>query len=318
MDAHVTRHLPTATTTLTVLATLACGEPAERLAAVEGAATPPPATLCDARITGITPTGALPAARTTPITIALTGQALAGETKVRVSGSEGEVPTDLLFADEAIMVRPDAPLAPGSYLVEASVCDSHAVRAFEVGAVHHALADDAWASLAGSRIGLDLRYGRWTEPAPRAGRDLIVRSLFAGALVVDVIAGEDGQLVAALAPGQLGDGGLVVAAHGEATPARALVSANPYALASFERLSLMVDGRTLVLHDGALVLGFTEQGIADARLAAEIDLRDFGPIDGTGACELLALHTDGTCAPCASDGEPWCFALTLEGLSAER
>ncbi|OGQ23977.1 MAG: hypothetical protein A2138_11855 [Deltaproteobacteria bacterium RBG_16_71_12] len=296
---------------------LACGEPAERLTAVRSPDPLAAATVCDAAITAVRPEGVLPAARTSSIVVEHSGHALAGEVKVRAAGPAGEVPTSILLGAGAVEVSPEATLAPGSYLVEASLCDSHAVRAFEVGALHHALSNDAWAALAGTQVGLDLRYGSWTDPEPRGGRELIVRALFAGALVVDVIAAADGQLLAAVGAAEVGDGAAVVAVPGEPAPASPLLVANPYALAPFSRLDLRVDGRSLTLRDGALVLGFTDEGVADARLAAEVDLRDFGPVDGSDACELVALHTFGVCAPCASDGAPWCFALTLDGLAEQ-
>lgn len=299
------------------VAALGCGDQVDHLVAVDAPAPQRAATICDAAITAVLPAGVLPAARTAPIVVEHTGHALAGEVKVRVYGPAGEVPTAMFLGTGAVEVRPDTPLAPGSYLVEASLCDSHAVRAFEVGALHHGMSDSDWASLAGTERGLDLRYGSWAEPEPRAGRELIVRALFAGALVVDVTAEQDGSLLASVGAGERGDGGAVLPAHDQAMAASPLLVANPYALASFERLDLRVDGRALTLRDGALVLGFTDEGVADARLAAEVDVRDFGPVDGADACELLSLHTFGACAPCASDGQPSCFTLTLEGLAEQ-
>ena len=155
------------------LASVGCGAPLERLTVVADAADPVATAECDAVITGVTPQGTLPAARTARVIVAFAGHASAGEVKVRILGPAGEVPASLLLAADHIEVRPDAPFVLGAHLVEANVCGSRVVRSFEVGAIHHPLAADDFSALTGKQLGLDLRYGAWTEPAPRAGRDLI-------------------------------------------------------------------------------------------------------------------------------------------------
>lgn len=292
-----------------------CADLPERLTVVAGPETPVATTTCDAVITQVTPDGVLPSARTSPIVIGFAGQAFAHSIKVRVTGPDGEVPGELMVSSGSIEVRTDRPLTKGPHLVEASVCDSHVVRSFEAGEVHHPLADGDWAALLGQRFALDLRYGAWVEPEPRAGRELILRNLFASMLAVDLKKSADGELVAELRPAlRSADGSVTV--EDDAAVAAPLVLQDPYMLASFETLALDAHGRALSLHDGTLVAGLTREGLVDVRVSAEVDLRDFGMVDGMGACELLELHTQSGCAPCSSDGEMACFALTLEGMAS--
>lgn len=304
-------------TAVLALAATACGDDEAQLTPLPATGDEPVATVCDARVTNMLPSGTLPAPRTAALVVTYSGHAQPGEVKARLSGPDGEVPASVTFGGGVLELRPHGLLRPGSHLVEVSLCDSHAVRAFDVGQVHHALPGAAWAALAGARFGLDLRYGDIVEPAPRAGRELIVRQLLAGALVVDLSVADEASLLASVSAGAIDVDGVVVAAGQLMTPSPVVLE-NPYGHTSFARLDLMVDGRTLTLRDGTLVLGFTDDGIADARLSADVDLRDFGAVDGLAACDALALHTLAGCRPCDSDGAPSCFALTLEGLSAAR
>ncbi len=309
--------LPFLATAILAAAGAACGDEPAQLSPVPAPSRDPVATVCDARVTGVVPSGTLPAARSADVIVWFSGHASRGEVKARLSGPDGPVPASLSIGDGVLELRPDGLLRPGSHLVEVSVCDSHAARLFDVGDVHHALQGGALAQLAGARFGLDLRYGAIVEPAPREGRDLIVRRLLGGAVVLDLTLADEGSLLAAVSPGALDAGGVVVAA-GPSTSTSPLALENPYGLTSFASLELVADGRALTLRDAALVLGFTDDGIADARLSAEVDLRAFGDVDGLAACDLLALHTMAGCRPCSTDGEPSCFALTLEGLSSAR
>ncbi|MCC7071391.1 MAG: hypothetical protein IT383_08715 [Deltaproteobacteria bacterium] len=314
MDRHA---LSTPAALLLAVVAAACGDDPSRLTPLPATEPAPVATVCDAQVTDVQPIGVLPAARSTTIIVSYSGHALAGQVKARVSGPHGEVPSTMTLGAGVLELRPNGLLAPGAHLVELSVCNSHAARLFDVGHVHHALDTASWTALAGERFGMDLRYGTIVEPAPRAGRELIVRQLLGGAVVIDLSLADEASLLASVSAGVLGEGGEVALA-GTAVPPSPVLLENPYGLTSFARLELTANGRALSLGDGTLVLGFTDAGLADARLSAEVDLRAYGEVDGLAACEVLALHTMAGCRPCASDGEPSCFALTLEGLRAAR
>lgn len=295
----------------------ACLDATEQLSPVAVPATTasPAEPVCDAVITGVSPEGVLPASRTAPIALELVGHADRDSVKVQLSGPDGVVPGELTLTEGLLELRPDAPLAPGNWLLQASVCDSHVTRLFDVGEVHHPMSDGDWRALEGKQLGFDLRYGTWMEPAARDGRELILRNLFASALVLDILETSAAGGVVAVAPGTLqADGSVgVSSAPGRAA---ALHFANPYGMASLPELRLQAQGRALTLREGALVLGFSDEGVVDGRLSAEADLRDFGPVDGSPVCEILELHTLASCVPCVSDGSPTCFSLTLEGLSS--
>lgn len=301
---------------LAALASLACGDTPERLTAVPGTPSPPATVGCDAVITDVEPHGTLPASRTSPMVVRFAGHALADSVKVQLAGPEGVVPGQLTLGVGVLELRPDAPLAPGAHVVQVSVCDSHALRSFEVGTVHHPVSEHGWQGLTGRTFGLDLRYGAWAEPEARSGRELILRTLFGGALTLQLTGATPEQAVGHLAAGVLQADGTV--STGAAPVAVPLVVDNPYALLPFGSLEVPVAGRTLWLRDGALALGLGDEGLVDVRLSAEADLRDFGDVDGLPVCEILALHTQAACVPCAADDAPTCFALTLEGLSSHN
>lgn len=302
-----------------VLSLSACLDATEQLSPVAEPTTHtrPVEPVCDAVITGVTPDGILPASRTAPIVLDFVGHADRDSVKVQLSGPEGVVPGQLTLGEGLLELRPDAPLAPGAWLLQASVCDSHVTRLFDVGEVHHPMSESDWRALEGKKLGFDLRYGAWLEPAARDGRELILRNLFASALVLDILETTAEGGVVAVSPGTLQADGSVAGAS-EPGRAASLRFANPYGMAAFPELRLQAQGRTLTLREGTLVLGFTDEGVVDGRLSAEADLRDFGLVDDLAVCELLELHTLGSCVPCVSDGSPTCFSLTLEGLSSHQ
>lgn len=279
----------------------------------------PNAPPCTARVVYVAPAPEkVPAARSTSIVL-LTDGPVDHEAKVVAMDAEGVVDGELLIAADGVEMVPHRPFAQGTVTWEAIVCGAHLAGTFEAGALLRTVDDEALAKFVGRTYGFDLRAGAWQAPAAKDGLELVLRSLFGGAFVVRVDGAAPDRMTVMIGSGVVdATGAVVLDDQGSRYETTTSLKDNPYAPIALPTLSLDVDGRVVKLFGAQITLGMTDEGtFDDVRLAGEVDVRDFGDVGGRGACHLLQAYSDQTCAPCASDGEPACFALSLAGLSAQ-
>lgn len=303
-----------------IAALTACGtEPPPPLPAGHPDNQAPAQPACTAHVVDVAPAAdKLPVARATSIALRTDGP-VDRDAKLVALDSDGVVAGELLIGPTGVELVPHRPLAAGPVSWEAIVCGAHLAGAFEVGALLRPLHDDALAAFAGRSYGLDLRGGAWQAPAAQEGLDLVLRSLFGGALVVTIDGIAPDRATVALGSGVIDAAGAVALDDaGSRFQATVVWKDNPYLAIALPPFSFAVDGRALTLASGTLVLGLTEAGgIEDARLTGELDARAFGEVAGRDACHLLQAYSEQACMPCASDGAPSCFPLALSGLQAD-
>ncbi len=300
------------------LCAAACGSPPPpaALPAAEDAQGAPAAP-CTAQILFAAPQqGDLPVARTTPVLLVLDGPA-DKDAKVVVMAEDGAVDGEVLIGEHTVEFVPSRPYAPGTVGWEAIVCGAHVAGSFESGKLMHPADAVTVQRFVGNSYAFDLRGGDWQAPLAKAGLELVLRSLFGGALTVSVEGAAPDRMTVSVASARANDAGEIVTDEGGS---RAVVTVetkhNPYLPVALPTFTFDVDGHAVSMRGAQLTLGLADDGtFQDTRLQAEVDVRDMGTFAGRGACDLVSAYSDAVCAPCASDGKPTCFDLDLQGLS---
>lgn len=275
---------------------------------------------CTAGVEAVAPLpDGVPVARASTIRVQMDGP-VDRDAKIVAIDEDGVVGGELLIGVDSVELVPHRPFAQGDVSWEAIVCDAHVAGRFEAGALLRPVGVDALHGFVGRSYGFDLRGADWQAPVAKDGLDLVLRSLFGGALVVRVDGAAPDRMTVVVGSGVVDQqtGAVVLAEGGTRFSTTVPLKDDPYVVVSLPTLELPVDGRTLRVAGATLVLGMTEDAaFDDVRLAGEVDVRDFGDLSGRTGCDLLAAYSDGRCAPCASDGEAACFALALGALRAD-
>lgn len=270
----------------------------------------------------VTPSEAVPAARTAPLALSFAGHAPV--LKLAVGTPAGELPGAVFSDDGGAYFVPSAPYPAGAVISwRAGVCGEVYEGSFTTGALHHALGDDERREIYDDTTwGLDLRTATWREPAV-AATDSRLGWALGGALLVEVRGPSEGSVLVRLAPAVADSSGLLQQDEREPL-VEAAVSLEPgsaYLAFHLSRLALETRGGPVTLRDVDVVLGLSEEGPADGQLSAEMDLRDWRGDNGRTGCELLLEETGSECVPCAVDGEVACAALDLgdvRGVSSDN
>lgn len=262
----------------------------------------------------VTPAANVPVARTTPVVVSVDGQA--SDLKIAVGGTAGELPGNLLITEAGGMFVPAEPYPAMSAIDwRVSVCGQVLESSFSTGSLYRALRFDELSRVYNRQTwGLDLRLGQWIEPAASPlGR---LERAFGGGLLLEVVPVADGALIVRLAPALTDASGVYgLPSNPEVFEFDVVYQAAAgYARWFIPSLPMPTRGGEVMLRDIDLTLGLSDEGIADARVSAELDLRHWTADTGIAACTFLGTETDTECRPCSADGALACIDLQVAGL----
>lgn len=293
----------------------------------EGETGSPEAPPCDvSTFSELWPGDALsPASRSIRIQASFSGDVLPtdeGEVTVTVTDAEGGTVDGVTTLSEgALSWQPTELLAEdAAYTWTVQVCEASGGGSFTTGTWGEHVDP---AELPDTAFSLDLSNATWVQPANGGS---IFSSVFDGLLLLGVEASDDASidLIAAIGQEYEDEYGTLVqqdpcyaTADFEASDFRN----NPYATVGPTTLSLDIEGYTVPLQNvyvsGAFVGG---TAVADATLAAELDMREAADSFGATAsqlCDLLESYAGLDCIACLSDDKELCVSLELKDINGQ-
>ena len=260
--------------------------------------------------------GADPVGRLSPIILTLSQALDPAEASLSVQADGAAVTGSLSAEGETLRWTPTEPLpARAAVSWSADLCGTAASGQFSTGtATDPAVPTD----LAGTAYALDLSSATWVAPA---GGQVLFGQLFGGQLLLGVQAASDTEIDLLGGAATVLDDGTVQQDPCIATFdfAPADFSGNPYVQVGPTTLSLSFQGIPVPVKEVVLTGAFTAdgQGIADARLDAELDARDIADQVGTSwsqLCDMLTAYTGLSCVDCSTDGRAACIVLQVEDI----
>lgn len=215
-----------------------------------------------------------------------------------------------------VQFEPNQPLEPETeYRATAIYCDGTESEswAFTVGSAGAPLACDP----GGSAYVLELASARWNTPVGFGG---VVPLIVSDSLLIGIFNASDGRIEARVAPG-------TPTSQDRCQPTTTLPSAEltgPDISLGSTTTMVTYNGSTVTLQDwrvDATILPDCS-GIAGGRTRLHLDAREVADVVRLGAsetsadtlCTFLTTYESG-CTGCDSDGQPYCFAVDVEGIT---